>query len=131
MRTGNNLEYLLSDKESLEDLLWDHKLDISGSVHSRMQELGITQAELASKMGMDRAQLCRILSDEGNITLKTIARFELALDFRLDSGFRYNLDPISITAAHDEEMLPQRNLDNWDVSQSCSAAGHTLSQSLK
>lgn len=49
MRTGNSLEYLLSDKESLEDLLWDHKMDISGSVHSRMQELGITQAELASK----------------------------------------------------------------------------------
>ncbi len=131
MRTGNSLEYLLSDKESLEDLLWDHKMDISGSVHSRMQELGITQAELASKMGMDRAQLCRILSGEGNITLKTIARFELALDFRLDGGFRYNLDPISITAAHDEEMLSQRNIDNWDVSQSCSAAGHTLSQSLK
>lgn len=82
-------------------------------------------------MGMDRAQLCRILSGEGNITLKTIARFELALDFRLDGGFRYNLDPISITAARDEETLSQRNLDNWNVSQSCSAAGHMLSQSLK
>lgn len=92
VRKGNSLEWLLSDPEGVDDLLWDHKMDISSSVHKRMSEVGLSQSELAQRMGMDRAQLSRVLSGSGNVTLKTIARLEVALDFRLDAGFRYGVD---------------------------------------
>lgn len=92
VRKGNSLGWLLSDPESVDDLLWDHKMDISASVHKRMTEVGMSQTDLAKKMGMDRSQLSRLLSGDGNVTLRTIARLEVALDFRLDGGFKYGVD---------------------------------------
>lgn len=92
MRKGRSLEWLLSETEGVDDLLWDHKMDISASVHKRMEELGISQSGLALKMGMDRSRLSKILSGDANVTLRTIARLECALDFRMDVGFRYGLE---------------------------------------
>lgn len=92
IRKGKSLEWLLEEPIDADELLWDHKMDISGSIYKRMKECGVSQSELARKMKMDRAQLSKILSGNGNITLRTIARLEVALDFRLDAGFRYGLD---------------------------------------
>ena len=99
VRRGNSLEGLLAEPEGVEELLWDHKMDISASVHKRMAEVGVTQSELAQRMGMDRSQLSRVLSGDGNVTLKTIARLEAALDFRMDAGFKYGIESTrSLTA---------------------------------
>ncbi len=89
IETGSDLGWLASLPESADDLVYDHKMDISASVYLRMKELGLTQTELAERMGVDRSQVCRILAGKMNVTLKTIARLEDALDFRLDGGFRY------------------------------------------
>lgn len=132
MRQGNSLEHLLAEKETVEDLLWDHKLDISGSVHKRMEELGISQAELASKMKMDRAQLSKILSGEGNITLKTIARFEVALDFKLDSGFRYRLNPITAAVTiHKVDLSIKMCWDSWEVGTANTVFSNKITEDFK
>lgn len=88
-RKGNSLQSLINETPSVEQLAWNHNADISASAYKRMKELNITQGELADRMKMHPSQLSRLLSGEGNITVKTIARLETALSFRLDSGFIY------------------------------------------
>ena len=87
---GDNLGWLLDESHPSDDeLAWDHAMDISGSVYTRMKELGMTQAELAERMGMDPGRLSRIIHGAPNLTLKTIAKLENALEFDLSSGFKY------------------------------------------
>lgn len=88
-RKGNSLQSLINETPSVEQLTWNHNADISASVCKRMKELNITQGALADRMKMHPSQLSRLLSGEGNITIRTIARLETALNFRLDSGFVY------------------------------------------
>lgn len=88
-RKGMSLQSLINETPSVEQLTWNHNADISASVYKRMKELDITQGELANRMKMHPSQLSRLLGGEGNITIKTIARLETALSFRLDSGFIY------------------------------------------
>ena len=61
-----------------EDLLWMHSLDLSISICTRMEELGLTKKELAEKAGMKPIGLSRIISGEQNMTLSTIAKLERA-----------------------------------------------------
>ncbi|MCH3943874.1 MAG: helix-turn-helix transcriptional regulator [Atopobiaceae bacterium] len=84
-----SLEWLFDEHESADELLVDHKMDISASVFKRMEELGISKSGLAKRMGVDNAVVTRIISGKQNITLKTIAKLEEALNFKLDSGFKY------------------------------------------
>ena len=86
---GHDLRWLLDQELTTEDLEWEHRLDISASVYRRMDELGINKTELARRLGVANSQVSRILSGERNMTLRTIAALEMALDFRLDGGFRY------------------------------------------
>lgn len=80
----------MNDLLTAEDLLWMHSLDLSISICSRMEELGLTKKELAEKAGMKPSGLSRIISGEQNMTLSTIAKLERALGIRFDSGFRYS-----------------------------------------
>ena len=89
IREGSSLEWLAEEEISTEDLSYDHRMDISGSVYARMKELGITQNELAELCDMDRSQISRIITGKQNITLSTLAKLEVALSFRMDKGFRY------------------------------------------
>ncbi len=92
---GRDLSYLLDYPESSEDLEYDHRMDISGSVYTRMRELEMTQADLAEEMGVDQSTVSKIITGKQNITLRTLSRLESALGFRLDSGFRYQPDEMS------------------------------------
>lgn len=92
---GRDLSYLLDYPESSEDLEYDHRMDISGSVYTRMRELDMTQADLAEEMGVDQSTVSKIITGKQNITLRTLSRLESALGFRLDSGFRYQPDEMS------------------------------------
>ena len=76
-----------------EELEYDHLMDISGSVYARMQELGMSQRDLAAAADMDPAQISRIIKGSQNITIRTLAKLESVLDFRLDAGFRYHSEP--------------------------------------
>lgn len=89
IREGKSLEWLEDADRSAEELEYEHRLDISGSVFVRMRELGMSQTRLAELMGVDNAQVSRIVRGKQNITLRTLSRLEEALGFRLDGGFSY------------------------------------------
>ncbi|MEE1045409.1 MAG: helix-turn-helix transcriptional regulator [Olegusella sp.] len=88
IREGKSLAGLFDEAPTAEQLETEHKLDISIAVYRRMEELGMNQNDLAERMGVDRSQVSRILKGKMNITLRTIARLEEALGFRLDAGFQ-------------------------------------------
>lgn len=87
IENGRNLEYLLNEKLPPEDMAYFHSLDISGSVYRRMKELGISKSELAKRMGVSPAQITKIIKGNQNMTLKTIAKLEYALDMNITYGF--------------------------------------------
>lgn len=93
IRKERKLGWIDDVRESAEDLAFDHRMDISASVYRRLGELGLTQAQLAERMGVDQGRISRIITGKQNMTIGTIAKLEEALDFRLDEGFRYRGGP--------------------------------------
>lgn len=72
-----------------EDLAWDHAMDISGSIYTRLKELGLKQSDLAERLGVSAGRVSQIIKGDPGMSLKTIAKIESALDFSLDGGFHY------------------------------------------
>lgn len=62
-------------------------LEISDRVHARIQQLGITQAELARRMGVSRPMVTKLLTGESNFQLRTLLRLGDALDMDLMVDF--------------------------------------------
>ena len=89
VKKGASLKNLLDSKLTPEDLAWDHAMEISAAVYSRMKELNLKKKDLANKMGVNPSQVTKILKGEQSITLRTLAKLEVALDFDLSSGFSY------------------------------------------
>lgn len=88
MKKGKDLSYLLNLKPDPDSMKWDHALDISASVYMRMKEMGIGKKELARRMGVNPSVVTRIIKGEQNLTLKTLAKLEHALDMDMSEGFR-------------------------------------------
>ena len=59
---------------------------VSDNVFEIMQKQGITQAELARRMGKSRAHVCKILGG-ANLTLETLATLSEALECRIEVQF--------------------------------------------
>ncbi|MEM9917872.1 MAG: helix-turn-helix transcriptional regulator [Bacteroidota bacterium] len=55
-------------------------LDIIEQIHLSLAESGMTQKDLASSLGKSESEISKWLSGGHNITLKTIAKIEDALD---------------------------------------------------
>ena len=62
-------------------------LEIADRVHSRIQQLGISQAELARRMGVSRPMVTKLLTGDSNFQLKTLLRLADALDMELTVDF--------------------------------------------
>jgi len=60
------------------------KLVFSEEVGRLMDERGVTQAELARRLGTSRAYVAKVLRSTTNLTLATMAKLALALDARVD-----------------------------------------------
>lgn len=56
---------------------------IAFSVRQRMKELGMTQAALADKLGCTQQHVSMLLKGNSNLTLETIARLEMVLDYSI------------------------------------------------
>mgnify|MGYP002585860539 FL=1 len=48
-----------------------------------MKHLGLSKSELANRMGISLQSLSKLLNSQPNMTLKTIAKFELALGIKI------------------------------------------------
>lgn len=85
---GGSLEHPLDERLPPEDMAYFYSMDISGAVYARMEKLGISKRELAERMGVSPAQITKIIKGNQNMTLKTIAKLECALDMDITYGFR-------------------------------------------
>ena len=59
-------------------------IEVGEQILARMEELGMTQADLARQMGVSRARISQILRGNDNLTLKSIVAVAIGLDSRVD-----------------------------------------------
>ena len=59
-------------------------IDIGEQIVARMEERGMTQADLAREMGVSRARVSQILRGNDNLTLKSIVAVAIALESRVE-----------------------------------------------
>jgi len=91
-------------------------LEVSDAIAGRMQELGLTQAELARRMGVSRARVTQILRGSDNLTLRTLVLLSHALESRLVVGF----EPVEGPAPSSRErtILPAGQVERMAVERS-------------
>lgn len=66
-------------EESVEYWLDIAVTDFTRDLHARMDELGVSQGELARRMGTSRPYVTKLL-EGGNFTLQTMVKLTMALD---------------------------------------------------
>ena len=59
-------------------------IDVGEQIVARMEERGMTQADLARAMEVSRARVSQILRGNDNLTLKSIVAVAIALDCRVE-----------------------------------------------
>lgn len=70
--------------ETSETRAYDHALDLAYMFVDEMERQGLTKKELAERMGISQPRLSTLLNTQPNMTLETIAQFELALDVKIE-----------------------------------------------
>lgn len=78
-----DLSDFYAETETSEARAYEHALDIEFIVHREMKRLGLSKSELANRMGISLQSLSKLLNSQPNMTLKTIAKFELALGIKI------------------------------------------------
>ncbi len=74
------LDQLAGDIKPAERRLYRKADDVAARIIALMQKRGMNQKQLAEKVGKSEAYVSRVLGGGVNLTLKTIAEFETALD---------------------------------------------------
>lgn len=78
-----DLSDFYKETDTSETRAYEHALDIEFIVHREMQRQGLTKSDLAERMNISLPALSKLLNSQPNMTLKTIARFELALGIEI------------------------------------------------
>ena len=79
-----DLSAFMEETKSAETVAYDHALELAYLVVDEMRKQGMSKKELAERMGITPQRLSNILNTQSNMTLKTIAQFELALGIRIE-----------------------------------------------
>ena len=69
--------------DNAETRAYEHALDLSYLVVEEMEKRGLTKSELARCMKVSPSRLAKRLNTQPNMTLKTIAQFEIALGIKI------------------------------------------------
>ena len=57
---------------------------LAGALSARRLELGLSQTEVAARMGTSQSAVARLESGEGDLRISTLERYAAALGHRLD-----------------------------------------------
>ena len=79
-----DLSTFMEETKSAETIAYDHALELTYLAANEMQRQGIKKKELAERMGVTPQRLSNMLNTQSNLTLKSIAQFELALGIRIE-----------------------------------------------
>lgn len=117
-------ERLQEEFETPETLAFEHAMDFLYAIAEQMEEQGITRTELAERMGVSISHLSQLFDNRGAMTMKTIAKFELAIGGEVDfsklwtrSGMfekascRYIGDFRLCPVAHDWDALAKKSIE--------------------
>ncbi len=77
------LSDFLEENETPNTRAYEHALDIAYMFVQEMEHQGLSKKELANKMGISQSRLSNLLNTQPNMTLETIAQFELALNVNM------------------------------------------------
>ena len=80
MREVTDLSQFLAENETYKTRAYEHALDLIYMFVAAMEDQGLKKTELAEKMDIPLSRLSKLFNTQPNMTLETIARFELALD---------------------------------------------------
>lgn len=67
------------NKEALEFAIEELRADVQYEVLRAMKQAGMSQADLARKLGVSQAWVSQILGDDANLTVESLAKVFLAL----------------------------------------------------
>lgn len=88
---ANPLDFLTEvadeDRSSIDYRLQAQVLEIADRVHARLEQLGISQADLARRMEVSRPMISKLLTGDSNFQLRTLLRLAEALDMELMVDF--------------------------------------------
>lgn len=99
----NDLLSILSKDMSAEDMLFAHYVsDISVAITSKRVEMGLTQKELAERLGKTQAVVSKWENGEVNFTLKTLIEIAQKLGLELNISLK---QPVVAKAA---KVIPLR-----------------------
>ncbi len=79
---------LLHAELSTEDKAWDIIFEFYHHVLTRMREQGMTQTDLARKLGKSRSAISQLLNQTPNISIKRMVKIAEAV------GFEFSLSPV-------------------------------------
>ena len=65
----------------------DRRRALAGTLAARRTEIGLSQTEVAARMGTSQSAVARLESGDADVRLSTIERYVAALGERLDWGF--------------------------------------------
>ncbi len=93
VNNGRSFADELDGASNADEILVDYLMELCESVSHKMSKLGIGKAELAQRMGKKPSQITRILSGEANVTLRTIAELDSALNLGISLKPPHNTRP--------------------------------------
>ena len=102
----------------LEELLYD----LTETIYERMKQKGISQRELAKRLGVSDAYISKILKGNENISLKTLLKLALALGLNVEikmqpieqRSYRKNEESTSNRSWQEVIDFPEYKLDEND-----------------
>ena len=71
---------------------------LAGSLAARRTEIGLSQTEVAARMGTSQSAVARLESGDADVRLSTLERYVAALGERLDWGFERPVTKASTTS---------------------------------
>ncbi len=65
------------------------RVSILSQVNQLMAESGVSQVELANRLGVSRQRVCQILADKNNFTVRSLVRLAGALGCRVEVSLKW------------------------------------------
>jgi transcriptional regulator with XRE-family HTH domain len=108
-------------ENSAEDYLFDIAAGFSDKIEDRLDELGMTQAGLAEKLGVTPGRVSQLINNPGNLSLKTMVRWARAVGLKLtvfpyDDGDSENFrGPVDAHVFLECWRMAGKPKDGWDL----------------
>lgn len=67
------------------------RVSILSQVNQLMADTGVSQVELANRLGITRQRVCQILADKNNFTIRSLVRIAAALGCRVEVTLKWKV----------------------------------------